>query len=233
MTRKVLVSAGFALFLLLFITAVAAAGYFYYQYQYLEKNVDSIKQKSADEELKKTIVEVSKLMILPEGETPTMATITDKSKLAEQPFFAHSENGDKVLFYTKAGKAILFRPSVSKVIDVTVIKPSDTTQESQKQTDATKSAVTTLSLYNGTPRNGLTSTFEKKIAAAYPTLKVLSKENAKELYQYSTIIDLSGKNASLIEQLAKTYTASISAKLPANEPRPEADILLILGANAL
>lgn len=69
-------------------------------------------------ESKKIVAAVSKLVVLPEGEEPTVATVTDKSKLADQPFFDNSEEGDKVLIYTTSQRAILYRPSSNKVIEI-------------------------------------------------------------------------------------------------------------------
>lgn len=78
-------------------------------------------QRSAQEEVKKLVSEVGKLIELPTGEDPTVATVTDISKLKDQPFFARAKNGDKVLIYTTAKKAILYDPSLKKVIDVAPI----------------------------------------------------------------------------------------------------------------
>ncbi len=62
---------------------------------------------------------VGKLIELPEGEVPTVATVTQESKLLDQPFFVAAETGDKVLFYPQARKALLYRPSNNKLIEVT------------------------------------------------------------------------------------------------------------------
>lgn len=64
---------------------------------------------------------VGKLMTLPTGERPTVATVTDLEKIKEQNFFKNSEVGDKVLIYTNAKKVILYRPSENKIIDVGVV----------------------------------------------------------------------------------------------------------------
>ena len=65
-------------------------------------------------------------MELPEGETPTVATISDKEKLTGQPFFKSPENGDILFAYTTAMKAILYRPSTNKIINVAPITINQT-----------------------------------------------------------------------------------------------------------
>lgn len=64
------------------------------------------------------VQEVGKSIQLPEGETPTIATITDLAPLANQEFFKDAAVGDKVLIYSKAGQAVLYRPTTNKVIAV-------------------------------------------------------------------------------------------------------------------
>ena len=70
------------------------------------------------EDVQKLVAEVGKLIQLPTDETPTVATITDIEKVKEQAFFKNAQNGDKVLIYTNAKKAILYRPSEKKVVEV-------------------------------------------------------------------------------------------------------------------
>ena len=59
---------------------------------------------------------VSKLMQLPD-EDATIATVQDASKLSGQEFFKDSKNGDKVLIFTAAKKAVIYRPSENKIIN--------------------------------------------------------------------------------------------------------------------
>lgn len=112
----------------LLVIAVVIAGYFYYQYRQSQKDVNAEEIKTLEETL-------GKMMLLPENETPTLATVTDKEKLAGQAFFQKAENGDKVLIYTESGRAILYRPSVNKIVDVTTIS-MQTKEETQAKTDA-------------------------------------------------------------------------------------------------
>lgn len=74
---------------------------------------------------------LDKIIVLPE-EIPSIATVTDKNQLVDQPFFTKAENGDKVIIYKESRRAYLFRPQEKKIIDMTVIAvetPSTPSQE--------------------------------------------------------------------------------------------------------
>jgi len=102
----------FIVFLIIIGLAVAT-GYYYKQYKKIKNNPQIISQ----EETQTVISEIGKLMELPDG-TPSLATVQDKEKLKEQSFFRRAENGDKVLIYADAKQAILYRPTVKKIIEV-------------------------------------------------------------------------------------------------------------------
>ncbi|HSW78826.1 MAG TPA: hypothetical protein VLF88_02310, partial [Candidatus Babeliales bacterium] len=91
----------------------------------------------AQQEQQQLVAKVSTLTVLPAGETPTVATVTDITKLKDQPFFANAQNGDKVLIYTKAKKAYLYRPSTGKIINIAPVNigsgNTTTTQTQPKQ----------------------------------------------------------------------------------------------------
>lgn len=104
------------LLVIILIIAVAAAVYFYTKYQ---GSQDKLKHPEvlAKIETQSLIDKVGKHVELPTGEQPTVATVSDVSKLSNQTFFAGAKNSDKVLIYTKAKKAILYRPSEDKIIN--------------------------------------------------------------------------------------------------------------------
>src|SRR3989344_5484951 len=91
LTVAVLISVGFSV-------------YFWNEARILKANP----QKAAQEETRKLLADVSALIVLPEGENPTIATVTDPERLKEQPFFAKAKTGDKVLIYTNARNAVLY-----------------------------------------------------------------------------------------------------------------------------
>ncbi|MBP9669332.1 MAG: hypothetical protein KBE09_03515 [Candidatus Pacebacteria bacterium] len=67
------------------------------------------------------VAEVGRLIVLPENEVPTVATVTEPEKLKDQLFFANAKMGDKVLLYTEAKKAYLYDPVAKKLIEVAPI----------------------------------------------------------------------------------------------------------------
>lgn len=69
-------------------------------------------------EMKSLVHNVGEHMLLPENETPTLATVTDMHALEGQPFFRNAKEGDKVLMYLISQQAILYRPSIDKIIEV-------------------------------------------------------------------------------------------------------------------
>lgn len=81
---------------------------------------------AAQAEVDDLVAQVGKLISLPTDEKPTVATVTDASKVKDQPFFANAKNNDKVLIYQKAQKAILYRPSENRIIEVGAVNINQT-----------------------------------------------------------------------------------------------------------
>ena len=72
---------------------------------------------STSSELTNLTSQIGKLIILPNDEMPTLTTINDVDKLKDQPFFANAKNNDKLLVYTNAKWAVLYRPSENRIIN--------------------------------------------------------------------------------------------------------------------
>lgn len=102
---------------LLIIAAAVPSIYFYNKYRIVQNALEN-PTAFAKEEAKQLKEKVGKLIELPLDEEPTIASVTDADRLREQPFFANSQNGDRVLIFTQARKAILYRPSMNKIIEV-------------------------------------------------------------------------------------------------------------------
>jgi hypothetical protein len=93
-------------------------------------------QEVAKQEIQAIVEKVKTHMELPEGEDPAMATVLNAESLAsEQPFYKDATNGDKVIVYQKANKAILYNPEKDIVVNVDdfVIAPATGTPEGSPQ----------------------------------------------------------------------------------------------------
>lgn len=223
--------------------AMGVAVYFYVQY----KNVAT--SKTAENEATRIMAVISKTIELPE-EVPTIATIDDKTKLEKSAFFTKAENGDKVLLFTNAKKAFLYRPSTEKIIDVTVINVTDNVEKTTPSSDistpqpepakenTSEPIVATpeetlsprLALYNGSMKIGITNTLEDKIIAKFPEVTIEKKEKAvKSDYAKTQVIDLSGKNTTIALKLAEFVGGEVASELPSEEVNPGTDILIIVG----
>ena len=70
---------------------------------------------------------VEKLTVVPENETPEIATIADTTKLGSQAFFSRAQNGDVVIVYRTAKRVVLYRPTENKIIETgPLTEPSPT-----------------------------------------------------------------------------------------------------------
>lgn len=208
----------------LLIAAGVSSYYFYNQYQKTQKLLKNPTQ-AAKEEIGGLVSQVGKLIELPKGEEPIVATVSDRNKLKDQSFFARAENGDKVLIYTGAKKAILFRPATEKIIEVMPVNINPS------QVEGTKGKITRVALYNGTSTIGLTNIAEKQLKEKLVNVEVVLKENAnKNNYTKTLVVDLGGTAKDDAEALAKGLNAEVSL-LPEGETKPDADLLVIIGSD--
>jgi hypothetical protein len=62
---------------------------------------------------------VRRLLTVPENEQPLVAEVVDEQPLrAQQAFYANVKNGDYLLIYSSLGKAVIYRPSENKLVNV-------------------------------------------------------------------------------------------------------------------
>ena len=126
--------------LIIIVASVAGSAYLYDTNQKTQTELEKLKQDPntvAKEQAKELLAEVGKIVILPKGETPTIATVTDESKLADQPFFKNAKKDDKVLIYTEAKKAYLYRPSTKKIIEIAPVRIGEEQSKTTTKEDTT------------------------------------------------------------------------------------------------
>ena len=115
--------------LLMVIGGAGAGGYSYSKYNNSQKEVKRLSnpQEAAKAQVSEAVAKVGQLVELPPSETPTLATVNDPAKLKDQAFFANAKVGDQVLIYTQAKKAILYRPSTNKIIEIAPVNIGNST----------------------------------------------------------------------------------------------------------
>lgn len=106
-------------YVLIVVAILGLYGCWHYYGKY--KSLTADPNIEAQKMTKNLINTLGKLIELPSDETPSVATISDKEKLVNQPFFKNAENGDILFAYTNSMKAIIYRPSTNKIINVAPI----------------------------------------------------------------------------------------------------------------
>lgn len=225
------------------IAILIGGGIFYYTKGSLQGRLGASDKTSG--EAKQLVAVVGKVYDLPSDEVPTIATVSDVSKLSGQEFFMRAKNGDKVLIYTKAKKAILYRPSTNKIIEVGPVNINNEPQakgdtkastgsasakQSGKAVPTESAKVVKVSLLNGTKARAQTTRMERQLKSYDEVVtEVVSKGNSVGDYEETVVIDLSGKNNAAVKKLA-TFAKGKVALLPKVESAPaDSDVLIILG----
>lgn len=109
------------LLILLILLVVILSGTTLYLYMHGKAAAKSGDGTVSQTEAKALAQKVGRLIILPDDEVPTVATVSDPDKLKDQSFFASAKAGDKVLIYTNAKIAVLYDPTLDKIVTVAPI----------------------------------------------------------------------------------------------------------------
>jgi hypothetical protein len=195
------------------IVGLAAFGGLYFKkYQDLKKNPPSATDL-AQAEIDSYIDEVGKLYALPKDEKPQVATVKDKEKLKDQPFFAKAENDDITLIYQNAKLAILYRPSSKQIVNVSTVTIQSPAQIKILGPEATRAAI------------------EKTITDSYKNdATVKDKGDAKGTYAGVVVVDISGQKADLAKKIATSLGGKVEAALPTGEDKPAGIDILIFAS---
>ena len=185
-----------------------ASVYFYLQYQKVKKDPNIVAQQETDVLVK----QVGKLIALPTDETPTVATVVDKDKLKDQPFFANAQNGDKILIYTKAKKAIVYRPKDNKLVNVGPIAIN-------------QNAVPVAIVNAGGDVVGIQKVLTDKLGQGVSITGTSDAKNKNSVKQI-TVVDVSGQNADAAKQVAEAVGGTVGS-MPAGETAPQGASIVV------
>lgn len=221
---------GIVIFLILFlvsISSIAFGAYYFYKYKELSSNPDI----GVQDEVNKLVESVGKLILLPEGEAPIVAKITNVSELKNKEFFKKAKKGDALIVFQKSGMAILYRDSVNKIVNVAHIINYENKNLSSNSKLPSKDSFPAVAYYNGTNIHGLVDKVEKIISQKYPNIRtVATEEAARKDYKNNIVIDLTRRYSGYTKEIAGLINAKVQYDLPSGEKEPEADILIIVGS---
>lgn len=174
----------------------------------------------AKKELKQVKAAVEKLMLLPKDEEPTLAAVEDKTKLKDKFLAAKSADGDQVLIYTKNQMAIIYRPSINKIVAVGTVAYDPAFPE------AKGASLTVLDSINNPAK---AQKIIEAIRINYPDIKITDggKSNRQD-FPDTIIIDNTDKKDYLVDALVE-ITAGKRGVLPLSEVKTATDLLIIVG----
>lgn len=208
------------------IIAAIVTSYLYVQNERTKKLLAN-PQEAAKEQSKSIIDKVARIIDVP-NEDPQIATVSDSNKLKNQPFFAKAENGDKVLIYSNTGRAILYRPSTNKIIEVAPINRATGGPNTNGSVTNVSMKDIKVAIYNGSGKAGLAGSTESKLKSKYPEITVVTKENAvKSDYKDNIVVDVKGGKTTQAEAIAGVVGGKVGS-IPDGELKPDADILIIV-----
>lgn len=215
------------------IVVVTLVGYGVYA-----KYFDLTDAERAQKELASAVAAVGELMILPEGDEPVLANVTDAEALIkQQAFFAGAVDGDQLLLFPKNMKAVIYSPSRDKIINAGPIEQQAQTNIEQARNVSQSAPVATqvpavlkVAFYNGTKTVGLANEIESMLKASLPDFETTAKTNAaKKDYKETIVVDLTaGEKLSSVNRIASIISAQVK-DFPEGEKSPDADVLIIAG----
>jgi hypothetical protein len=208
---------------------LAAAGWVLLQYNKTDEPTNTF--QSSENPISTagdTVSKVSALIDLPQDEQPSLARITDEQKVRSEKFLSNAQNGDIVLIYEKARKAILYRESTNKVIEVATLQQNEATASGSESPSQTEEIVA-VSLLNGTGKKGLAASFEPQIKGIVPNAEITTGNAGNAEYKKTVLVVLDSGVQEQANKLAESLGIAIES-LPEGE-RSGGQILIILGAD--
>lgn len=207
-----------------------------------------IGEEEGKKEIEKVLERVERLIILPEGEIPLMATVVDAEALkSEQPFYAHVIKNDIVLIYQQNQRAIIYSPARDIIVNVGPVqfRPEVVSEHAPEgrslgrndeavaidDKDDKDDKSLRIEVRNGSNATGAATRLSGELAL-YPAYTVIETTDAAHAeYEKTIMVNLTGSDGDdAVSNLAALTGALIVTSLPAEEVGTEAEVLIIIGA---
>lgn len=192
--------------------------YYFYDQNQKARHFLANPELASEEEKKALLKTVGALIEMP-NEAPNIITVQNKDDLVNQPFFKGVENGDKIIVFSGAKQAIVFRPSSGKIVKVGPVEVSQSDIKNFKIAVATAGDETKA-----------IDQVEKILKEQISNIEVLKAGFVlRNKYSQTLVVDIQGNKKTEAEQIARAVGGKV-AVLPEGEKKPEADFLIILNS---
>ena len=178
--------------------------------------------ETKEDQAKRITERVSKLIDIPD-ETPSVAKVDDKTKLSDEVFFANAKNGDFVLIFKRAQKAVLYRESTNRIVNVgpVTIESKTATTAKPKAQEQSKPRIDVVAFENDS--NQTKAKLETEIGETADISQVDSAEEFNDTIVLINNADL----AELANQIAELTNGEVGA-IPQGGQPSDADIVVYL-----
>lgn len=223
--------------ILVVVGAVAGGGWYFFNKGH-QGFVIKPGERLTDEQVGELIKRVSRFLVLPSDEQPSVAAISDSAALAQrQSFYKDAKDGDILIVYSS--KAIIYDAAADKLVNVgpivrTDTEPSPTASGSIQTTPTPEPAEpveVTIEVRNGTKTAGLAGAMASDLRKD-DLYSVESVGDATGSYDKTVIVYLSDDDAgkaATVQRLADELDAEIVNALPDGERDSKYDVLILIG----
>ena len=196
--------------------------------------------KLTDSQVQTIISRVSKFMVVPSDEKPSVVVLRDVASLAsQQPFYRDAKDGDVLLVYST--RAIVYDAKENKLVSVTPIQPTPASPSPVASGSAEASLTPSpssspiapekviIEVRNGTSTAGLAGKLASDLKKNAWVTKTTTGD-AKGTYSTTVLVDMSkGKKPGAIAALEGILGVKSVTALPKGEAATVADFLIIVG----
>jgi hypothetical protein len=230
---------------LVLVALVGAGGWWVFSSQSgdeLTKLSENAGAKLTDAQVDAVVSRISKFMVVPEGERPSVVVLKDTASLAQQQaFYKDAKDGDILIVYST--RAIIYDAKANKLVSVSPIAQNTATPVPTPGTVASGSAQVTptatppapekvtLEVRNGTTTTGLAGKTASDLKTKFSWITATkAADAAKSSYTATVLVDMSGgKNPGAIAALEQYFSVKAVTALPTGEATSTSNILVIVG----
>lgn len=216
--------------LILFVIAAGGFIWAYNNYRQSQKVIQELRNKQqgqqmTEEQRQKLLSRVKKHMVLPE-EQPAIISINNPKELAKrEDFFKPAQENDLLLLYRN--KAILYRSSTDKIVDVQPVRtPNTSTQQRRRTNTSTQTNSISVDVRNGGAASGSASELAERLEKR-PQYTVTNVGNAATSTYRENIL-IHNNTETDISTLEQQLGVSSTTELPQGESSSNADAIIIL-----